>query len=259
MKRKIIGILAALVLASIGTAALIIYVESAKYRAVAAEELVDVYVVSQPIAKGTGIAQIKETVETAGVPAKVVPEDAVTDLSDLDGELVAAVDLQPGEQLLTSRLVDPADLSRATVPAGLQELTVALDPARAVGGTLNPGETVGVVLSFEPFDLPQSDDQTPNTTHLTFHKILVTSVQFAQGDTATTNTAQEDEEETEAGEPAPANQLLVTLALSSPQVEQVVFAAEFGHIWLTAENADASEAGTRVVTLAEVYEPTVAQ
>jgi pilus assembly protein CpaB len=258
MKRKIIGILAALVLASIGTAALIIYVESAKDRAVAAEELVDVYVVSEPISKGTTVGQIKESVETAGVPAKVVPEDAVTDLSDLDENLVAAVDLLPGEQLLTSRLVDPADLSRATVPAGLQELTVALDPARAVGGTLNPGHTVGVVLSFDPFDR-EDGGQTSNTTHLTFHKVLVTSVQFAQGDTATTNTAQDDEEQTDTAEQAPASQLLVSLALSSPQVEQVVFAAEFGHIWLTAENADASEAGTRVVTLAEVYEPTVAQ
>jgi hypothetical protein len=52
--------------------------------------------------------------------------------------------------------------------------------------------------------------------------------------------------------------MLVTLALSSPQVEQVVFAAEFGHIWLTGENADADESGTRVVTLGEVYEPAVA-
>jgi pilus assembly protein CpaB len=260
MKRKIIGILAAVLLAGIGTAALIVYVESAKDRAVAAEELVDVYVVSQPIAKGSPIGQIKESVETAGVPAKVVPEDAVTDLSDLDETLVAAVDLQPGEQLLTSRLIDPADLSRATVPAGLQELTVALDPARAVGGSLNPGDTVGVVLSFDPFDLPQSDDQSPNMTHLTFHKILVTSVQFADGDPAAgTNTPAADGGTTETAEPAPANGLLVTLALDSSQVEQVVFAAEFGHIWLTAENANASEAGTRVVTLGEVYGPAVAQ
>ena len=49
--------------------------------------------------------------------------------------------------------------------------------------------------------------------------------------------------------------MLVTLALSSPQVEQLVFGAEFGHIWLTAENADADESGTRIVTLGEVYGP----
>ena len=57
-------------------------------------------------------------------------------------------------------------------------------------------------------------------------------------------------------ERAPSNELLVTLALSSPEVEQVVFAAEFGHIWLTAENADADENGTRIVTLGQAYDAT---
>ena len=58
----------------------------------------------------------------------------------------------------------------------------------------------------------------------------------------------------ETVERAPSGALLVTLALSSPEVEQVVFAAEFGHIWLTAENADADESGTRIVDLGEVYD-----
>jgi pilus assembly protein CpaB len=253
MKRKIIGIVAALLLAGIGTAALIVYVESAKDRAVAAEELVDVYVVGDgAIAKGTPVTQIKEAVVASEVPAKLLAADAVTDLADLDDSLVAAVDLQPGEQLLTSRLVDPSDLGQADVPPGLQELTVSLDPARALGGALNPGDTVGVVLSFEPFDLPDTENQSPNTTHLTFHKVLVTSVQIAQADAAA-NAAQADETDTTA-EQAPTGGLLVTLALSSPQVEQVVFAAEFGHIWLTAENAAANESGTRIVTLGDVYE-----
>src|SRR5688500_3165858 len=102
MKRKIIGIVAALLLAGIGTAALVVYVESAKDKAVAAEELVDVYVVSKTIRKGTPVGDIRSSVEQSQVPAKVLVDDAVTDLSDLDENLVAAVDLQPGEQLLAS-------------------------------------------------------------------------------------------------------------------------------------------------------------
>ena len=61
MKRKIIGVLAALVLAGIGTAALVVYVESAKDQAVAAEALVDVYVVSETIPKGTPVGEITQT------------------------------------------------------------------------------------------------------------------------------------------------------------------------------------------------------
>jgi pilus assembly protein CpaB len=259
MKRKIIGVLAALVLAGIGTTALVVYVESAKDRAVAAEALVDVYVVSQAIPKGTPVGDITQSVEVTEVPARVVVDDAVTDLDDIDTELVAAVDLAAGEQLLSSRLVSADRLSRASVPAGLQELTVSLDPTRAVGGALSVGDTVGVVLSFEPFDLPDTDNQSPSMTHLTFHKVLVTAVQFAAGEGPSTDPEDGDEasaEDTEA-EPAPTNQVLVTLALSSPQVEQVVFGAEFGHIWLTAEDADADESGTGVVTLGEAYGPEV--
>ena len=255
MKRKIIGVLAALVLAGIGTTALVLYVESAKDEAVAAEALVDVYVVSDSIAKGTPVAEITQSVEVTEVPARVLVDDAVTDLDGLDQELVAAVDLAAGEQLLTSRLVSPDQLSRASVPAGLQEMTVSLDPTRAVGGALNVGDTVGVVLSFEPFDLPASEDQSPNMSHLTFHKVLVTAVQFAEGDGTNAEAGDEDADEDADAEPAPANQVLVTLALTSPQVEQLVFGAEFGHIWLTAENADADESGTRVVTLGEVFGP----
>lgn len=255
MKRKIIGVLAALVLAGVGTTALVVYVESAKDQAVAAEALVDVYVVSDAIPQGTPVGEITQSVEVTEVPARVLVDDAVTDLGDLDEGLVAAVDLAAGEQLLSSRLVAADQLSRASVPAGLQELTVSLDPTRAVGGSLSVGDTVGVVLSFEPFDLPASDDQSPNTSHLTFHKVLVTAVQFAEGDGTNPATSDEDSDEDAEAEPAPTNQVLVTLALSSPQVEQVVFGAEFGHIWLTAENTDADESGTRVLTLGEVYGP----
>ena len=35
-----------------------------------------------------------------------------------------------------------------------------------------------------------------------------------------------------------------------------MFAAEFGHIWLTAENADADENGTRITTLGQAYDAT---
>ena len=54
---------------------------------------------------------------------------------------------------------------------------------RAVGGTLKAGDTVGVYLSFEPFDTntPEADTatpaKTPNTTHLEFQQVLVTNVQ----------------------------------------------------------------------------------
>jgi len=297
MKRKIIGIVAAVALASVGTVALVGYVQSAKDEAAAAGAPVEVYVLSKDVPALTPIQDIEKSLKVLSVPKDVQVEGAVRDLDALGDELVAAVDLRAGEQLLTSRLVDKGEAAKSDVPEGLQEVTVALDPERALGGDLKVGDTVGVLLSFDPFDTnvirfdpanpfpvatpdtqstPDAPAQggqtdgttstgesakTPNVTHLTFHKVLVTGVKFNQNDTdaAESGKATDDAEtatDAVTVEQAPSGALLVTLALSSHDVEQVVFAAEFGHIWLTAENADADESGTRIVDLGEAYAAT---
>ena len=153
-------------------------------------------------------------------------------------------------------------------------MTIKLDPERAAGAASKPGDTVGVVLSFDPFDLNNqtanptestvpgqpAGAQTPNTTHLTFHKVLVTAVQLSKADSErateiadASSTAADVAPKAATVDEAPSDTLLVTLALDTPAVEQVVFAAEFGHIWLTIEGANASETGGRIVTLNQVY------
>ena len=279
MKRKIIGIAVAVVLAVIGTLALVAYVEDAKDEAVKPEEQVSVFVVTDTIRQGATLAEIRSAVTLTELPVRLRAVDAVTDLADIDQALVAGVELLPGEQLLESRLVDSASLVRVEVPVGLQELTLALAPERAVGANLEAGDLVGVVLSFEPFDIgvavtadtvagstpdqPEGAAKTPNTTHLTLSNILVTGVQYSQEDSQRVSQTQSigaDEETDDTALPvsveeAPAQQLLITLAVSSPEVEQIVFAAEFGLIYLTGQNADTDLEGTRIVTLSQVYIP----
>lgn len=277
MRRRVFGILAALVLAALGTAALVAYVQSARDDAVADEEPVQVYVVQEAVRQGAPLDDIREAVELADVPVRLKAPDAISDLGTLSSELVAAVELRPGEQLLRSRLVDARSLVRVDVPEGLVELTVALEPQRAVGGVLQPGTTVGIIMSFDPFDIgttgqPASAEEpaegatattapptrTPNTTHYTLHKILVTGVQYSRSDSERASEISDPDESTETTlaatvEEAPGDSLLITLAVSAPEAEQIVFAAEFGRIWLTAEGPDASEDGTRILTLGQVY------
>ena len=59
----------------------------------------------------TPIAEIKQSLAVAEVPKDVQVEGAVRDLDGLDDDLVAAVELQAGEQLLTSRLVDGSEVA----------------------------------------------------------------------------------------------------------------------------------------------------
>ena len=102
-KRRIIGLVAATVLALIGTVAIVTYVRSATNDAVADEALVDVYVVDEFVPKGAEPDTITSAVSVERVPARLVQAGALTDLEQV-GDQVAASDLQPGDQLLATHL-----------------------------------------------------------------------------------------------------------------------------------------------------------
>lgn len=175
---------------------------------------------------------------TKTLPAKAVVAGSVSSLASVSGR-VPSTDLQPGEQLLASRFVDPKSLEKSdevAIPPGMQQVSISLEPQRVLGGNLTPGATVGVFVS-----LPEND-QLPAQTHLLLHTVLVSKVQGGvpvappQG---------------EEGEPAVAPQsdgVLATLVTNASDAEKVVFAAEHGTIWLSLEPADADQSGTRVVT-----------
>ncbi len=281
-KRRIIGIVAATILALVGTLALVSYVRSATDDAVADEALVDVYVVDEFIPKGAEPDTIMSAVSVEQVPARLIQDGALTDLEQV-GEQVAASDLQPGDQLLAARLA-AKDLVTEEVTDKVQ-ISALLEAERAVGGALKKGDLVGVYLSFDPFDVdvsgqgPQVETEdpadasafaptdatttdsevadadatpkkTPNVSRLEFRNVLVTNVQ-------TTSAPVTPDDGDDADEPTVAQvsgtQYVVTIALSPEQSERFVFAKEFGKVWLSLDPATVADDGTRPVTLANVY------
>ncbi|MPV90353.1 hypothetical protein GB882_16890 [Georgenia ruanii] len=243
--------MAAILLAAIGALVLVTYVGNADERAMAGMRTTEVLVVTAPVAEGTPAADLKEAVTLETLPAKAVPAGAVATLDSLAGKVITA-DLQPGEQLLAARFADPATLAKAgavEVPPNMHEVSVLLDPQRVVGGRVTAGDTVGVFVSLG------------GKTHLTLHKVLVTHVQGGvvppAQDGATTDVAPAaagDGGAAATPEPAPSSSVMVTFALSAPDAEKVVFAAESASIWLSKEGAEVPQDGTRVVTEGNVYE-----
>jgi pilus assembly protein CpaB len=148
-RRRFVGVLTAMVLAIIGTVALVGYVRSAKEKAVAQESLVDVYIVDELVPKGADAGTIKSSVSLERVPTRLKQPGAIDDLDDV-GTNVAATDLQPGDQLVEARLVEKEKLSDDVKDK--VQISVLLEAERAVGGSLQKGDLVGVYLSFEPFD-----------------------------------------------------------------------------------------------------------
>ena len=243
MKTRIIGGILAVVLAVAGALVIMAYVRGADQRALAGARTVDVLVVSELIVAGTAAAEVEGLVDTTAMPASAVVVGGVQTLDQIVG-LVATVDLQPGEQLLASRfaaVVDVAVENVVEVPTGMQEVSISVDAPRSVGASITPGSTVGVFASN-----PAGADGP--YTHLLLHKVLVTRVQglAAAPEPATA------EEAAAATLPIPAP-VLVTFAVSAADAERIVFAAEYGTIWLSDEPATAVESGAAGQTWGSVY------
>jgi pilus assembly protein CpaB len=223
----VLGIAGAIVLAVLGTLALVTYVQSAEDRALAGEQVVGVYVATQAIDAGTPAEQLAGKVKLERVPAKVKASNAVTRLRQLDGS-VSAVDLVPGEQLLRSRFAAPGSgavqrsVGGSKVPAGWFEATVLLEPQQALGGSVKAGQRVTVVASV-------SGGITPNgpASAVVVRNGLVTNVQI-DGEKG-------DEVNRKEVTDAPTGKFLVTLAVPQTELERIVFAADQGQLWLATE------------------------
>lgn len=247
MRRRLLAATAALVLAVVGAVVLVAYARGADARAMEGMQVVSVLVVDQPIAEGTPGDQLEDLVRSELLPRKAAEPGRVTDLHELSGR-VAAVDLAPGEQLLASRFVAPKDLRAAgtvAVPAGDQEVSVLLEPQRAVGGRLAAGDKVGVYVSIKLQD-------GTGETHAVLHGVLVTQVQGAPAPTGQTNTAASSSS-LSASPGAPTQNLLITLAVTAKEAEPIVFGQEHGTLWLSLEPDGANNGGTTVVNPGNVY------
>jgi pilus assembly protein CpaB len=243
VKRRLLAAVAALVLAVVGAMVLVAYARGADRRALAGTATVQVFVVADPIAAGTPASDLGAKVRSELLPAKAAVPGRVTSLGALAGR-VATVDLEPGEQLLTSRFASPSSLrspGTVAVPKGDGELAIQLEPQRAVGGRLAAGDTVGVYVSYK---LPDGT----GLTHVVLHKVLVTQV---QGGIAAAKSADAGNgAQTSAASGA---DLMITLALTSKAAEPVVWGMEHGTVWLSLEPGDADTSGTTVISSGDIY------
>lgn len=244
MKSRLLAGTAAIALAIVGALLIIFYAQGADQRAMATMEPVNVLVVKAAIPAGTPVKEMAESLALEQVPAAGVADTALKTLDNSAGT-ASAVDLVPGEQLLAERLVAPEQVKRngaVDVPAGFQEVSFEVEPKRVVGGRIEVGDHVGFFLSFDKgaFKARPEDE----TTQLTVHKALVTAVQRAP--------QTEPAEKPAEGEPnpqdttLPVGSLMLTVAVNDVDAGKIVFASEFGRLWLTKEPLDAQDNGPRI-------------
>ena len=241
MNKKVVGIIAAVVMAVVGTIVLIVFVRGAEDRALEGETLVTVLVADQSIPAGTPVAQIDGLVHTEQIPEKIAPVGVIADLVQVQGK-VADVDIVKGETLLASRFVDPdafsARKTAVEVPDGLLEVTVAMSQEQFVGGVPVPGDHIAVIATaprseFIPFNNdplqqnppPGVDTTQAGTVDVSGFKLTKIIIQQALVTNVQGNPLPADavaQSATERIAPAQGS-LFVTLALSGPDAERLLY------------------------------------
>jgi pilus assembly protein CpaB len=235
MQSRVLATLVAVVLALAATAALVVYVNGADRRAVSGQEPRMVWVAAQLIKAGTSGQTARNTgqIKQVPVPNKNVVAGAVLSMPQIENRY-AAVDIVAGEQLLLRRWVGAEDVAGRRllqIEPGHQALAIEMDMVRQVAGFVTPGDKVSLVLSMKR-PAPGGD--------LERSQFLLQNVQvLAVGATALANSAAQ-------GGGSRVNQgrgevAAVTLSIPDERVEQVVYAAENGSIYMTLLPPDAKD------------------
>lgn len=243
MHRRIIAALAAVLLAVVGVVLLTGYVSGADQRAMAGMKTTSVLVVTGPVEAGTPAEDLVKLVKPRELPRAAVAPGALTSLKQVSGRITAA-DLVAGEQLLAGRFAAPdAKLEGVDVPDGMHEVTIMLESQRVLGSRIVAGDTVGVFVT----------SQESRVTHLVLHQALVTRIEGG----ITPSGAEGDAEPKPDAEPGtsvvPEGSVVVTLALSAPDAELLVWGQEVGTVWLSREPVGTPKDGTRTVSEEVVF------
>jgi pilus assembly protein CpaB len=257
MKSRLLAGISATVAAIVGAMLVISYAQGADQRAVKNLEPVAVLVVKTAIPAGTPVESMTASLTTEELPAAAITGSSLKSIDGSKGK-VAAVDLVPGEQLITERLVAPEELKTqgsVELPPGLQEVSFKLEPDRVVGGRLAPGDHVGLFVSMDSGGLEDRSDK--ETTKLTVQKVLVTAVQRAPEAATTSAPSPTASANPNAANPRdttlPEGSLMLTVAVSDIDAAKIVFAAEYGKIWLSKQPPNAKDSGPRIIQRSEVY------
>jgi pilus assembly protein CpaB len=235
MQSRVLAIVVAVVLALVATAALVVYVNGADRRAVSGQEPRMVWVAAEGIKAGTSGQTARNTgqIKQIPVPNKNVVAGAVLSMPQIENRY-AAVDIVAGEQLLLRRWVGAEDVAGRRllqIEPDHQALAIEMDMVRQVAGFVTPGDKVSLVLSMKR-PAPGGD--------LERSQFLLQNVQvLAVGATALANSAAQ-------GGGSRVNQgrgevAAVTLSIPDERVEQVVYAAENGSIYMTLLPPDAKD------------------
>ena len=153
-QRRTLILAAAIIIGALGAFLVWNYVNNVEDKVAQDSELVSVYLVAQPIARGTSGVEAQAYIKKDTIPRKAVPANYITSPQDISGK-VALNSLSANQVVLHDMFVDPADPNaRQSFAERLNRInnedqsaiTVQVDQVRGVAGLLQPGDHVNIMV-----------------------------------------------------------------------------------------------------------------
>jgi pilus assembly protein CpaB len=232
MKRRLLTVALALLLAVLGTAGVLAYVRQANNRALAGQQAVSVLVAGELIPAGTSAAAALRAgmLTSEKLPAASVPADALRSIPASLGTLVLSAAVQQGELLLRPMLVTAAQVtSGLAIPAGMVAVTINLCLPEAVAGNIKAGSEVEVFDTYGPKSTAlsagsncspphQQQDYGDIHTRTVLPRVQVLSVGPAATGTSGTSSSSSSSSTT----------MLLTVAVSQANADRLIMVTETG-------------------------------
>jgi pilus assembly protein CpaB len=249
VKRRVLTVALALLLAVLGTVGVLAYVHGADARAVAGMKAVSTIVAQQPIPAGTsaGTALHEGLLASQQLPASSVPSNAVRSITPGISSLVMSANVPAGQLLLRPMLVTAAQATGAgtlAIPKGMVAVTIPLCLPEAVAGYVQPGSEVAVFDTYSTTKLNvqencsgtsqthQSSAQGPVLTRVVLPRVLVLSVGSAPAGGTSGTPGSGNSAEASSTTAGPSGAVLVTMAVNQANAERLILLTETGVSYL---------------------------
>lgn len=250
MTRRLLTILVAIVLAVIGTGAVLLYVKHADQRALDGQKAVSTLVATQQIPAGTRASSaLKDGMLTLEkLPAASVPSNAVRTLTRSLGALVFSSNLPSGQLLLQPMLVPSvSSASGLAIPPRDVAVTIALCVPQEVAGYVGAGSQVAIFDTVTTSKTAKTGNPCgsgnasgagsgtgPTSVNSVFTRIVLPKVTvLAIGQPAASNSSGSGAFAQSSSSSSSSNgTVLVTLAVDQSDAERVITLAESGAPYL---------------------------
>jgi pilus assembly protein CpaB len=249
MARRTILLCVAVVVAALGTAMIVLYVQGIDARAAEGQTRVSVLTATAKIKPG-------ETVADAQAAGKLAKTEVVRD-DMMEGALSSTASIEdqvslgtvfPGQQIISQQFGAAGSQETLTIPDDKLAISVELtDPAR-VAGFVNPGSEVAIFASGDP-EMYKPDGSTVKLSPYT--RLLLPNVEvIGVGDTSMASRTTTSGDGKQTTEEIP--RTILTVAVDQEQAERLIYAARNGDLAFALRTDKSAVASNPGVTARDI-------